>query len=116
MPLSTFLTFLAFLTRKLRWIRANQKTLLEIRREALGRRFDAEQTRSLARWVGSGRLAEARDPEDGRPRDPSVGDYWSGRPESASTASTLCRALTRNSDRSASGSRARALALLAERT
>ena len=44
------------------------------------------------------------------------GDYWSGRPESASTASTLCRALTRNSDRSASGSRASALALLAERT
>jgi hypothetical protein len=37
MTLSTFLTFLAFLTRKLRWIRANQKTLAEIRREAVGR-------------------------------------------------------------------------------
>jgi hypothetical protein len=37
MTLSTFLTFLAFLTRKLRWIR----------REALGRRLDVEQTRSL---------------------------------------------------------------------
>jgi|SRR5215831_20343686 len=47
MPLSTFLTFLAFLTRKRRWSRANQKTLPEIRREALGRRLAAEQTRSL---------------------------------------------------------------------
>jgi hypothetical protein len=46
MTLSTFLTFLAFLTRKLRWIRANQKWP-EIRREALGRRLDAEPTRSL---------------------------------------------------------------------
>src|SRR5262249_20642218 len=36
--------------RALCWIRANQKTevsLLDIRREALGRRLDAEQTRSL---------------------------------------------------------------------
>jgi hypothetical protein len=45
MPLSTFLTFLAFLTRKLGWSRADQKTLPEIRREALARA--AEQTRSL---------------------------------------------------------------------
>ena len=37
-----------------------------------------------------------------------------GRPESASTASTLRRALMRNSDRSASGSLAHARALLAE--
>ena len=43
MPLSTFLTFLAFLTRKLRWSRANYKTLPEIRREALGRHLAAEQ-------------------------------------------------------------------------
>ena len=47
MPLSTFLTFLAFLTRKLRCIQAKQKALREIRREALGRRLDADQTRSL---------------------------------------------------------------------
>ena len=47
MPLSTFLTFLAFLTRNPRWSRANQKALPEIRREALGRRLDAEQTRTL---------------------------------------------------------------------
>jgi len=47
MPLSTFLTFLAFLTRKLHWSRANHKTLPEIRREALGRRLAAEQTRCL---------------------------------------------------------------------
>ena len=47
MPLSTFLTFLAFLTRKLRWSLANHKTLPEIRREALGRHLAAEQTRSL---------------------------------------------------------------------
>jgi hypothetical protein len=36
--------------RVLRWIRTNQKrevSLLEIRREALGRRLDAEQTRGL---------------------------------------------------------------------
>jgi hypothetical protein len=36
--------------RALRWIRTNQKTevsLLDIRREALGRRLDAQQTRSL---------------------------------------------------------------------
>ena len=36
--------------RALCWIRANQKTevsLLDIRREALGRRLDAEQTRTL---------------------------------------------------------------------
>jgi hypothetical protein len=36
--------------RALRWIRTNQKTevsLLDIRREALGRQFDAEQTRNL---------------------------------------------------------------------
>jgi hypothetical protein len=47
MMLRTFLTFLAFLTRKLRCIQASQKTLPEIRREALDRRFAAEQTRSL---------------------------------------------------------------------
>jgi hypothetical protein len=47
MTLSIFPTFLAFLTQKLRWIRANQKTLVEIRREAVGRRLAAEQTRSL---------------------------------------------------------------------
>jgi hypothetical protein len=47
MPLGAFLTFLAFLTRKLRWSRANQKTLPEIRREAPGRHLAAEQTRSL---------------------------------------------------------------------
>jgi len=44
------------------------------------------------------------------------GDDRSGRPEYVSTASTLRRALTRNSNCSASGSRARALALLAKRT
>jgi hypothetical protein len=66
MPLGTFLTFLtflAFLTRKLlRGTRANQKRSPEIRREALGRWLDAEQTRSLLDG-----LIRA-----GRPRHPSV--------------------------------------------
>jgi hypothetical protein len=47
MTLSIFPTFLAFLARKPRWIRANQKTLPEIRHEAFGRRLGAEQTLSL---------------------------------------------------------------------
>jgi hypothetical protein len=70
MLLSTFLAFLAFLTRKLRWSRANQETLPEIRREALGRRLAAEQTRSLLDGLVRARLIEAGD--DGWPRYPSV--------------------------------------------
>jgi hypothetical protein len=63
--------------RALCWIRANQKTevsLLDIRREALGRRLDAEQTRTLldGLWFGACRLAEAINDQDGRPRHPSV--------------------------------------------
>jgi hypothetical protein len=47
MTLSTFPTFLAFLTRKLRWIQANQKTLAEIRREAVGRAIHRWQVNPL---------------------------------------------------------------------
>jgi hypothetical protein len=47
MTLSTFPTFLAFLTRKLRWIQANQKTLGEIRREAVGRAIHRWQVNPL---------------------------------------------------------------------
>jgi hypothetical protein len=47
MTLSTFLTFLAFLTRKLSWIQANQKTLAEIRREAVGRAIHRWQVNPL---------------------------------------------------------------------
>jgi hypothetical protein len=178
MTLSTFPTFLAFLTRKLD-IRATQKTLPESRREALGRRLAAEQTRSLldglvrAGWLRlvttkgaaalsiggvsircsfpghqcqkgqEGRKGGARHDSEhlsdlsdlpapaGAPcQNPEIppyagrqrlgaqtvepkGDHWNGPPEAAST---LCRALTRNSDRSASESRAHALPLLAERT
>ena len=91
MTLSTFPTFPTFLTQTLRFSAPASDPWqgLEIppypRRERLG-----PQT------VG-----------------PEANDL-SERPESASTASTLRRALMRNSDRSASGSLAHARALLAE--
>jgi hypothetical protein len=53
MPLSTFLTFLAFLTRKLR-------------------RLAVEQTRSLLDGLVRARLIEAGDEQDRQPRYPSV--------------------------------------------
>jgi hypothetical protein len=67
MTLSAFLTFLTFLARKLRWIRGNQKTLPEIRREALGRRLDAEQPRGLLDgFVRAGWLRLVTTKTDGR--------------------------------------------------
>jgi hypothetical protein len=91
MMLGTFLTFLTFLTQKLC--------------------FSAPASDP---WQG---LEIPPYPRGECLRPPTVGpegeDSARG-PKSASAASTSRRALMRNNDRSASGSRARALALLAE--
>ena len=93
MMLGTFPTFLTFLTRRLCF-------------PAL----------AAAPWQGPDTPSSLRRERLGPPTVGPEGDDLSRRSESASAASSLCRPSTRNSDRSASASLARAVPFLAEGT